>query len=102
MPQEITNSNTRIFAKNGINDVFAIQLVSGTLTEKTKGKVLTDEVCSPDDYGYFHCWNDIQLTDGSTIRGLTIHDMDGGVECLKPGAEVIVAPYKDGYFVLQR
>lgn len=102
LPQEITQDNTKIFAKNGINDVFAIQMVEGVINEPLKGTVLTDEVCEPDIYGYYHCWNNIELSNGEIIRGLTIHDMNGGVPCLSPDSEVVVTPYKDGYFLLKR
>lgn len=102
LPQEITQENTKIFDKNGINDVFAIQMVEGELNEPLKGTVLSDEVCEPDIYGYYHCWNNIELSNGETIRGLTIHDMVGGVPCLSPDSEVVVTPYKDGYFLLKR
>lgn len=33
LPQEITQDSTKIFAKNGINDVFAIQMVEGVINE---------------------------------------------------------------------
>lgn len=102
LPQEITQDNTKIFAKNGINDVFAIQMVEGVINVPLKGTVLTDEVCEPDIYGYYHCWNNIELSNGEIIRGLTIHDMNGGVPCLSPDSEVVVTPYKDGYFLLKR
>lgn len=102
LPQEITQDNTKIFAKNGINDVFAIQMVEGVINEPLKGTVLTDEVCESDIYGYYHCWNNIELSNGVIIRGLTIHDMNGGVPCLSPDSEVVVTPYKDGYFLLKR
>ena len=102
LPQEITQDNTKIFAKNGINDVFVIQMVEGVINEPLKGTVLTDEVCEPDIYGYYHCWNNIELSNGEIIRGLTIHDMNGGVPCLSPDSEVVVTPYKDGYFLLKR
>lgn len=102
LPQKITMENTKIFEKNGINDVFAVQFVKGKLTEPTKATVLSDEVCKPDKYGYYHCWNNIKLSNGTTIRGLTIHDMKGGVPCLSPNAKVVVTPYKNGYFLLQR
>lgn len=102
LPQEITQDNTKIFAKNGINDIFAIQMVEGVINEPLKGTVLTDEVCEPDIYGYYHCWNNIELSNGEIIRGLTIHDMNGGVPCLSPDSEAVVTPYKDGYFLLKR
>lgn len=102
LPQEITMSNTKIFEKNGINDVFAMQLQEGALTEPTKGTILSDEVCEPDEYGYYHCWNNIELSNGKTIRVLGIHDMKGGIPCQSPDTEVVVTPYKDGYILLKR
>ncbi|MCU9599878.1 hypothetical protein OEV75_01325 [Caldibacillus kokeshiiformis] len=59
-------------------------------------------MCQPDIYGYYHCWNNIRLSNGETIRGLTIHNMDVGVPCLSPDSKVVVTPYKDGYFLLKR
>lgn len=102
LPQTITMDNTAVFKKNGINGVFAIQLVEGELTGPSEGTVLTDEVCEPDKNDLYHCWNDIRLSDGTVIRGLTIHDMEGGVPCLSPETKVRVTPYRDGYFLLER
>lgn len=102
LPQKITMTNTKIFEKNGINNVFALQFVKGKITKPEKATILSDEVCQPDVYGYYHCWNNIKLEDGTTIRGLTIHNMMGGVECFEKGVKAIVTPYKDGYFLLQR
>lgn len=102
LPQTITMDNTAVFKKNGINGVFAIQLVEGELAGPAEGTVLTDEICEPDNYGLYHCWNNIRLSDGTVIRGLTIHDMEGGVPCLSPETKVRIAPYRDGYFLLER
>lgn len=102
LPQKITKTNTKIFERNGINNVFALQYVKGKITKPEKATILTDEVCDPDDYGYYHCWNNIKLANGTIIRGLTIHNMMGGVQCFDKGTKAIVTPYKDGYFLLQR
>lgn len=102
LPKKITENNTKIFAKNGTNDVFVLKYVNGKVNQPTKATVLTDEICKPDTYGYFHCWNNIKLSNGVIIRGNSIHDMKGGVPCLQPGKEVVVTPYNDGYFLLQR
>lgn len=91
-----------IFKKNGINNVFVIQFVKGQLTESTTATILTDEGCNADANSLTHCYNNIKLADGTIIRGLTIHDMMGGVACFNPGTKVVVTPYKEGYFLLQR
>lgn len=102
LPKVINLTNTKIFAKNGVNDVFVMKYVKGKITRPKTGIVLTDEVCKPDTYGYFHCWNNIKLSNGTTIRGTSIHDMQGGVPCLQPDTNVVVTPYSKDYFLLER
>lgn len=67
-----------------------VALLRGEVGETpTVATVLTDENCAPDEHGYSHCLNRLQMPGGERIAVRHTHRMDE-VPCLYPGERVNV------------
>lgn len=55
----------------------------------TKGMVMTDEDCAPDQHGVSHCRNLVRLDSGQTVVLRHPHNMTY-VPCLEPGERVVL------------
>lgn len=80
--------------RNGAGGTELVQLVEGTVPLSVQsGRVLTDESCSPDQYGISHCLNEVELANGTTLVVRHNHNMMND-PCLSPGEQIRVEPLK--------
>ncbi len=80
--------------RNGAGGTELVQFVKGTVPLSVQsGRVLTDESCSPDQYGISHCLNEVELANGTTLVVRHNHNMMND-PCLSPGEQIRVEPLK--------
>jgi hypothetical protein len=71
--------------------VTVVHLVSGTLSHRMSGRVLTDTRCNPDSMGVSHCLNRVRLANGAVITVGHDHRM-ADIPCLSPGERITISP----------
>ncbi|GGK02056.1 hypothetical protein GCM10007063_25390 [Lentibacillus kapialis] len=81
--------------KNGGDGTYIVNLTSGKFEGKTKGQVLSDTNCAPDEDNISRCHNDIALADSNKeITVINPHNMQKN-RCLTPGETVQISRNED-------
>ena len=78
---------------NGAGGNYVLQLVQGHPLSRgatLHGVVTSDLTCTPDEQGYSHCHNGVDLADGTNITVVDNHAMNIH-PCLKPGEQIVVS-----------
>ncbi|MGP4108694.1 hypothetical protein [Virgibacillus sp. L01] len=82
--------------ENGESGTYTVNLISGNFGQESKGKVLNDTDCTPDEEGISRCHNDIELVDSNKkITIVNPHNMKNN-RCLRPGETVHLSRNQDG------
>ncbi len=82
--------------ENGASGTYTVNLISGNFGQESKGKVLNDTDCTPDEEGISRCHNDIELVNSNKkITIVNPHNMKNN-RCLRPGETVHLSRNQDG------